>query len=95
MRYIPVNKKVREKETQINTSVYKKPAIVVKQPNIKKEEQKLTYTVPEIAEKLRIGRGKAYKLVKQNVFPVLYIDNSIRIPALPFDNWLNFNGQAV
>jgi excisionase family DNA binding protein len=57
--------------------------------------QKITYTVPEIAEILRIGRGKAYKLIKRNLFPVIYIDNSIRIPSSPFYNWLNSLNQAT
>lgn len=50
---------------------------------------KRTYTVDEIQDILGIGRSSAYNLVKQKVFPSVRIGRVIRIPAKPFDDWLD------
>lgn len=50
---------------------------------------KLTYTVPEMAKALGIGKNKAYELIKTEGFPVIYIGASIRIPIEALNNWLN------
>lgn len=54
-----------------------------------KNNDKLTYTVPEIAKALNIGKNKAYELVKTEGFPVVYIGSSIRVPVKALDKWLN------
>ena len=51
--------------------------------------EKRTYTVAEIQEILNIGRNAAYDLVKQNLFNIVKIGNSIRISKKSFDEWLD------
>ena len=51
--------------------------------------KKLTYTVPELAKALGIGKNKAYELIKTEGFPVIYIGASIRIPIEALNKWLN------
>lgn len=46
------------------------------------------YTVDEVAEQLGIGRTSAYRLAKQEVFPVLILGKRIVIPKERFDAWL-------
>lgn len=57
--------------------------------NQKTQENKMTYTVMEIAEMLGIGRTSAYNLVKENHFKVVKIGASIRVSKKSFDDWLN------
>lgn len=57
--------------------------------NQKTQENKMTYTVIEIAEMLGIGRTSAYNLVKENHFKVVKIGASIRVSKKSFDDWLN------
>ena len=47
------------------------------------------YTVADIQKKLDISKNIAYDLVKQNVFPVIKIKSTFRIPKKSFDEWLN------
>ena len=48
-----------------------------------------TLTVKEIGSVLRIGTNSAYNLIHSNVFPVIRIGNSYRVPVEPFYAWLN------
>lgn len=57
--------------------------------NQKTQENKMTYTVMEIAEMLGIGKSSAYNLVKENHFKVVKIGASIRVSKKSFDDWLN------
>ncbi|HYE10514.1 MAG TPA: helix-turn-helix domain-containing protein [Patescibacteria group bacterium] len=50
---------------------------------------KTTLTIPEVAQILRIGRGKAYELAKISFFPVIKIRRAYRIPANAFWKWYN------
>lgn len=43
--------------------------------------------VDELATILRIGRGKAYQLVKETGFPVVKIGKSLRVPYGSFIRW--------
>lgn len=54
-----------------------------------KNNDKLTYTVLEMAKVLNIGRNKAYELVRTEGFPVIYIGSTIRIPIEALNRWLN------
>ncbi len=54
-----------------------------------KNNDKLTYTVLEMAKALNIGRNKAYELVRTEGFPVIYIGSTIRIPIEALNRWLN------
>lgn len=54
-----------------------------------KDKEKMTYTVTEMAQVLKIGKNKAYELVKTEGFPVVYIGSTIRIPIKALNRWLN------
>lgn len=54
-----------------------------------KDKEKMTYTVTEMAQVLKIGKNKAYELVKTEGFPVVYIGSTIRIPIKVLNRWLN------
>lgn len=46
-------------------------------------------TVKELGEFLKIGRSKAYFLIKQKDFPIIKIGKNIRINKDNLLNWLN------
>jgi len=50
---------------------------------------KRTYTVPEIAESLRISKSKAYELCNQDLFKTVRIGRSVRVSKVAFDEWLD------
>lgn len=45
-------------------------------------------TVPEVATLLRIGKSKAYELVKQPDFPVIRIGKTLRILKPQLEIWM-------
>lgn len=52
------------------------------------------YTVPEVAQVLRIGRGAAYALVNSGQLRAIRVGNrTIRVPADAVDDFLT-NGSA-
>ena len=53
-----------------------------------KQENKLTYSVTEIAELLGIGRSKAYELVRSGTIPSLRLGRRIVIPKLALSRFL-------
>lgn len=48
----------------------------------------LTLTVKDVQGILRIGQVSAYSLVRSNVFPVVRIGKSYRIPKDTFVSWM-------
>lgn len=50
---------------------------------------KRTYTVPEIADILRISKSNAYELCKKAEFQVIHIGKSVRVSRKSFDEWLD------
>lgn len=52
-------------------------------------DERTTYTIPEVAKILRIGKVKAYELAKLKEFPVIKIGRNLRVPIAPFNDWLN------
>ncbi|WP_148411602.1 helix-turn-helix domain-containing protein [Murimonas intestini] len=55
----------------------------------KSSPDKKSYTVTEIQQMLGVSRPTAYKLIKQNVFQSIRVNNSIRIIKVSFDAWLD------
>ena len=51
-------------------------------------EDKLVYSVTEIAELLGIGRSKAYELVRSGTIPSLRLGKRIVIPKLALSRFL-------
>lgn len=50
-----------------------------------------TLTVEEIKAILQLSKAKTYELVNRGEFPVIRIDNVIRIPQTGFDKWFREN----
>lgn len=59
-----------------------------------KTENKLCYSVQEMAAVLGIGRNKAYELVNQDGFPAIKLDGRYIIPADALKHWLNERAGA-
>jgi excisionase family DNA binding protein len=55
---------------------------------IRPQENPHLFTIPEVAEILRIGEGRAYELAKQKLFPVIKIGSRVRVPKQKFFEWL-------
>jgi len=49
---------------------------------------KITLTIPEVAQILRIGRSCAYNLAKKPGFPVIKIDCQLRVPTELLEEWI-------
>ena len=47
------------------------------------------YEVKDIMRIMRISRNTAYKLIKQEGIPHIYIGGHYKIPAERFNQWLN------
>lgn len=54
-------------------------------------DEKRTYSVPEIAEILHISKSKAYELCKTSIFKTVNIGKSVRVSKKSFDSWLDGN----
>lgn len=53
------------------------------------EQDKLCYSVPELAKVLGISRPKAYELVKRDGFPSITVGRRIIIPTRALERWLD------
>ncbi len=53
------------------------------------KHQQMSYTVPEVAELLHIGKNKAYQLVNTEGFPSVRLGGRIIVPAEMLTLWLN------
>lgn len=52
-------------------------------------ENRLVYTVDEVAVMLGISESYAYKLAKARTFPVLQLGRRMVVPKEKFEIWLN------
>lgn len=52
------------------------------------------YTVPELAEIMRIGKAAAYQLVKEPGFPAIKVGKRVVIPAASFFRWLERQAEG-
>lgn len=48
----------------------------------------LLLTVPQVAKRLQIARGRAYELVASGQLPVVKIGHSLRIPVAALTRWI-------
>ena len=55
------------------------------------EELPSLLTVEEMSKILRVGKVKAYQIVKMPGFPSVKIGRSVRIPTKALFNWINNN----
>lgn len=53
-----------------------------------------TYTVPEVAARLGIGRCMAYDLVRQGIIPAKRLGRRWIVPRARFASWLNEQSQG-
>lgn len=51
------------------------------------------YTVSDVQDILNISKTLAYEIVKQNLFPVIKIRTSIRIPKKGFHEWIDSHNK--
>jgi len=54
-----------------------------------------TYTVPEVAARLGIGRCMAYELVRQGIIPAKRLGRRWIVPRARFNAWLNEQSQGA
>ncbi|MGB6161479.1 MAG: helix-turn-helix domain-containing protein [Pseudonocardiaceae bacterium] len=54
-----------------------------------------TYTVPEVAARLGIGRCMAYDLVRQGIIPAKRLGRRWIVPRARFTSWLNEQSQGA
>lgn len=54
-----------------------------------------TYTVPEVAARLGIGRCMAYDLVCQGIIPAKRLGRRWIVPRARFHSWLNEQSQGA
>ncbi|MGH3779424.1 MAG: helix-turn-helix domain-containing protein [Pseudonocardiaceae bacterium] len=54
-----------------------------------------TYTVPEVAARLGIGRCIAYDLVRQGIIPAKRLGRRWIVPRARFNAWLNDQSQGA
>jgi excisionase family DNA binding protein len=54
-----------------------------------------TYTVPEVAARLGIGRCMAYELVRQGVIPAKRLGRRWIVPRARFNAWLNEQSKGA
>ena len=52
------------------------------------DEEAAYLKVPEVAEFLRIARGRAYELVASGDIPAVKIDRSVRVSRRDLERWL-------
>lgn len=48
----------------------------------------LLLTVPQVAQRLQIARGRAYELVATGQIPAVKIGHSLRVPLLVLNRWI-------
>ncbi len=54
----------------------------------KNEENCLTYSIPEAADKLGIGKNQGYEAARRGEIPTLKIGKRLLVPRVPFDRML-------
>lgn len=54
-----------------------------------------TYTVPQVAARLGIGRCMAYELVRQGVIPAKRLGRRWIVPRARFNAWLNEQSKGA
>ena len=64
-------------------------------PSLTLPDRQQTLTVPQVAERLQIGRDSAYRLCLRPDFPAIRIGGLIRIPVLGFERWLAEQGRQL
>ena len=52
-------------------------------------DDRLTYTVDEVARMLGISRGLAYEMVNRGELPSIRLGRRVLIPCRAFDRWLD------
>jgi putative molybdopterin biosynthesis protein len=47
------------------------------------------YTVPEVADMLRVSTGRCYELIRRGELPFIRLGRQVRIPKARFHLWLS------
>lgn len=56
---------------------------------MKRENVKLTISVPEAGQMLGVSRNKAYDLARQGIIPTIRLGRKLVVPRARFEAWLN------
>ena len=48
----------------------------------------VTYRVEEVAEMLRLSKGRVYELIRRGVIPAIHLGKQVRVPSAAFHAWL-------
>lgn len=54
----------------------------------RREQERLTLTVPEVAARLGIGRNQAYELARAGRIPVIRLGKRMLVPVAALERWL-------
>lgn len=57
--------------------------------------ERLTMTVPEMAQQLGISRPKAYELANSRKFPSIRVGRRLIIPVASFEQWLRDSAKKA
>jgi len=57
--------------------------------------EKLTYSIPEVAQVLGVSKPTAYNLANSKGFPVLHIGKRKVVPAQGLQEWIQKNSTGV
>ncbi|MGG1518749.1 helix-turn-helix domain-containing protein [Paenibacillus oryzisoli] len=60
-----------------------------------KDQERICFTVSELAEILPLGKNSLYKLVNRNDFPKVKVGKKILIPAIGLTKWLEDNSGLI
>jgi len=53
------------------------------------------YTIPEVAELLRISNQRAYELARTGLFPATKLGRQVRVEESKLKEWINNGGQSL
>ena len=50
-------------------------------------------TIPEVADRLRVRRGRAYQLVREGQLPCVRLGAQVRVDPTQLDEWIKRGGS--
>jgi excisionase family DNA binding protein len=57
--------------------------------------QEMLLDAAQVAETLKVGKKKIYKMIQANQIPALHIGGSIRVPRQALFDWIQFKTTGV
>jgi excisionase family DNA binding protein len=53
------------------------------------QDDRLLLRIPEVAERLALGRSTIYRLINEGALPIIKIGVAVRVPALAVEEWVS------